>query len=377
MKIGIDVKTLSKRYTGIAVYVHEMLRYFAELDKKNEYFLFSNKDFSLDFDLPKNFHTVIYKSHIGSFGVMFKLPRLINAFHIDIFWGPEHIVPILKTNCKIVVTIHDLCALMHPELGSRFNAFLQRYFTIPSIRKSNSVIAISKSTAQDVIKLSGISKNKIEVIYNGDSPYNYKMHDFTESEIKTIRNKYDLQQPYFLFVGSIEPRKNIPTIIKAFNLYKNETGGNEKLVLAGGLGWKYKASLDAIKKSPYKNDIILTGYCSNMEREYFYRNAIVLLFPSLYEGLGLPVIEAFSVGLPVITADNSALHEVGGSYALYIPDATDYEGLACYMKQVTTISFDKRNSNSYEYKKWAHTFSRMKCAEQILELFNNLNMRSV
>ena len=369
MNIGVDVKSLSKAYTGIAVYVCEIIRYFNEIDCEDQFYLYSNKEIKLPFSLKDNFHIIVYSSRIGSFGVMFKLPALLKMHGIDVFWAPEHIVPLLPTKCKIVVTIHDLAVLVKPQLGTKFNAFLQRVFTIPSIRRADKVVAISKSTATDILKYANVSFDKIQVIYNGDSPYRNVVHDFTDDEEQEISKKYSLDEPYFLFVGTIEPRKNIPTIVKAFDLFKKQYGGKEKLVLAGGLGWRYKESMKSIKKSPYKNDIVLTGYCSALEKEYFYKNAIALVFPSLYEGFGFPILESFSLGTPVITARNSSLEEVGGMYAVYIDDALDSNGLKVRMYEVSCQNDPEKSS---QYKAWSKRFSRKVCASEMLNLFHNI-----
>lgn len=372
MKIGIDAKALSKRYTGVAIYLYSVIRYLTELDKNNEYVLFSNKEFSLDFELPKNFKKCIYRAKIGSFGVMFSLPKLIQSMKIDLFWGPEHIVPFTKS-CPTIVTIHDLAVLMDPSVGTYFNAFLQKVFTLPSIKRSDSVIAISESTANDVVRLANIKRDKIHVIYNGDSPYTYNLHQFSDEECKMIQNKYRLNLNYFLFVGSIEPRKNISTIVRAFNSYKLCEHNDAKLVLAGGLGWKYKKTLKTISDSPYKKDIVLTGYCSEMEREYLYRNAKALIFPSLYEGFGFPIIEAFSVGIPVIVSGNSSLPEVAGSLGYYIQNPYDVNGIVNYMKYIDNIPDNEKLQKAIAYKKWAASFSRLTCTKQILNLFNSYN----
>lgn len=183
MKIGIDAKSLSKKYTGIGTYVYDMIRYFNIYDKINEYYLFSNKEFELDFQLNKNFHKIIYPALIGSLGVMFKLPHLINKFGIDVFWGPEHIIPLLKSKAKTVVTVHDLALLRNPNWGSYYNTIIQKLFAVPSCRKSDCVIAISEATAKDVHSIMHIPTKKIKIICNGDSPYNYHTRHFTVEQI--------------------------------------------------------------------------------------------------------------------------------------------------------------------------------------------------
>lgn len=371
MNIGIDAKVLAKRRTGIGIYVEQIVKYFSLLDTEDEFYLFTNQNFTLNFDLGKNFHQVVVHPKLKSLGIIFCLDEYLKKYKIDVFWGTEHIVPWTNV-CKTVVTIHDLAVLMNPELGTRKNAIIQKLFTIPSCRRADKIIAISNSTKRDVIKLSSINEDKVEVIYNGDSPYNHGESNITTDQENTIRKKFNLYEKYFLFVSTIEPRKNVPTIIKAYNAFRSTVKESYKLVLAGGLGWRYEASLREIELSPYKEDIIMTGYCSDIEREFLYRNGECLLFPSLYEGLGLPIIEAMSVGLPVITADNSSLHEVGGDVAFYTKNAMDHEAIANLMVKVEGMTLTARNSIAERSKERAQTFSRKKCAEQTLQLIKSL-----
>lgn len=373
MRIGIDAKALSKRFTGIGVYVRELIRWFNEQDTKDEFFLFSNRDFKLDFPLNSNFHKIIYPARVGSWGVMFKLPKLLNDMGIDLFWGPEHCLPLLRCRCKKVVTIHDLAFLRNPGWGSLYNALLQNIMVRPVCRKADKVIAISQATARDIIEILHVDAQHIQVIYNGDSPYNHQLRNFSKEEIAEIRCKYKLPGSYFLFVGTISPRKNIPTIVAAYNRYRQKNRHQqEKLVLVGGLGWRYKKSLQAIKASPYKTDILMAGYCTDVEREFFYRNAQSLLFPSLWEGFGLPIVEAMSVGTPVITSRISSLPEVGGKHAFYTDNPKDADALCSLMEKVTYIPKEERIKLKCNIQEWSKCFSWEKCAMQTLELFKQV-----
>lgn len=373
MKIGIDAKSLSKRYTGIAIYVHEMVRYLNDIaSPTDDFYLFSNRDFKLDFTLRANFHKVIYHAPLGSMGVMFQIGRLISRLRLDLFWGTEHSIPLTPMHCKLVVTIHDLAVLRIPRIGGTYNTLLQRAFTTRCCRKADLVIAISKATAHDVHDIAGVPEERIKVIYNGDSPYNGKPSTLSPQESLAIREKFNLNSPYFLFVGTIEPRKNIPTIIKAFNHF-SQYYPNHKLVLAGGLGWRYKASLNEIENSPFNENIILTGYCTSKEREFFYRNATALLYPSLYEGLGLPILEAMSVGTPVVTSNVSSMPEVGGDAALYINNVYDYESLSQHMANLSQLSPSERDSLSRKCMDHARKFSRKDCAVEIYETLKKLS----
>lgn len=371
MRIGIDAKTLSKRYTGIAMYVSDMISYFAELDKDDEFFLYSNQPIQLSFTLPHNFHIIQYRAISGTLGLITSLPKILKKDKIDVFWGPEHCLPLGKQSFKRVVTIHDLAVLANYRLGTRYNYLIQRFIAVPSMKCADKVIAISKSTAKDVEKYVDLSK--IEVVYNGDSPYKYHLTDFKDEDLVEIFRKYEVApNSYFLFVSTIEPRKNIVTIINGYNEYKNRTGNGEKLVLAGGLGWRYSKIIKHIKRSPYVHDIVLTGYCSNLEREALYRNCICLVFPSIYEGLGLPLLEAMSVGKPVITSNVSSLPELGGDVAFYINGIYDSHDLSNKMEIVKEMSAEEKSIIYEKSIRQSKKFSKETCAKSILNIFQTL-----
>lgn len=371
MRIGIDAKCLSRRYTGVSIYVSEMVRYFAELDNEDEFYLYSNKLIELPFSLPCNFHVKYYKSFTGTLGVITSLPNLLKHDSIDVFWGTEHCVPLGRQRFKRLVTIHDLAVLSDYRLGTRYNYIIQRLMVIPSMKCADKIIAISQSTANDVAKYT--CRDKIEVIYNGDSPYTNHLTDYLDNEIQRVMQKYKItSENYFLFVSTIEPRKNIDTIIDGFNKYKYQSNSTMKIVFAGGLGWRYSKILKHINNSPYIEDVVFTGYCSNEEREILYRNCTCLVFPSLYEGFGFPVLEAMSVGKPVITSAVSSLPEVGGDVAYYIHDVYDSDELCNQMIKVTSLSTSEKETLSKRSKNRARLFSRKKCAEQLLELIKKV-----
>ncbi len=371
MKIGIDAKRLNGNFTGIAVYVSEMIRHFIELGKSDEFFLYSPKPIELNFSLPSNFHVVVYKSLSGTFGLITRLPSMLKKDGIELFWGTEHCIPLGKQPFKRVVTIHDLAVMHSHKLGTRYNYMIQRLIGIPSIKAADKIIAISKATAKDVEEY--VDKNKIEVIYNGDSPYKYKKRNFTKEKIASILNKWDINEyGYFLFVGSIEPRKNLITLIKAYSKFRQETNSRLKLVLAGSLGWRYNKILREINISSYKEDIVLTGYVTDEDRECLYKCSCALTFPSLYEGFGFPILEAMSLGTPVITSNVSSMPEVAGNCALFLNNIYDSTELSSLLKKVSNYSLEERQEIAIRNMEQSMKFSRKECAGSILRLFHSL-----
>ncbi len=372
MRVGIDAKVLSKPYTGIAVYLHSVLSWFQRLEPENEYILFSNRDF----DMPREWRScekVIYSTKLpASIKVCLGLEKVIDQYNIDIFWGPEHCLPYTKGNYKRVVTFHDIGVLINPKWGTRYNALLQKFMVKRSARIADLVVGISQSTCNDIIKYTHIDPKKVVCVNNGDSPYNGKEPTISEKDVNIVKKKYNIGDEYFLYFGTLEPRKNVVTIIKAYNEYRTTNPDqNQKLVLGGGLGWRYEPILKEIENSPYRTDIIRTGYIDEKAKEVLYRNALCFLFPSLYEGCGFPIIEAMSCGTPVITARNSSLPEVGGDVAFYIDDALDYRTMANLMVNIKELSRSERLELSKKCKTQALKFSRKECAKEILDEFND------
>ncbi len=319
MNIGIDARALSYSKAGIGTYLSEVLEYIAGNDDCNRYYLYTNKDIDCE-GLDERFVIRKYKSKIGTFGLRYIVPKMIKEDKIDVFWGPEHVLPKKEDDIKYVLTIHDLALFRLKKTAALYNEIINKIYCKKSAEQADSIIAISNSTKNDLVHLFGINPNKIPVIYNGVSlyPYSYVATRVSNSEFEPLSDKFGINQQYFLFVGTIEPRKNLVNAVKAFNLFKSKTGSPYKYVIAGGKGWRDKKIHQEIENSPYKNDIILTGYVSSKEKELLYRNALCLLFPSLYEGFGLPIIESLSVGTPVITSNVSAMPEVGGDVCEYV-----------------------------------------------------------
>lgn len=372
MTIGIDAKSLSRKHTGIAVYVKEVISWMQKIENGNEYILFSNAEFEMPEDWV-NCKKVIYRTYLpGSLFICFLLDGWMRKYHIDVFWGAEHCIPLSRCHFKKIVTIHDLAVTLHPGWGTNYNALFQRLFVSNCARASDAVAAISNSTKRDIIKFCGIDEKKIRVIYNGDSPYQYREKSFSEREENEIRRKFHIEGGFLLYCGTIEPRKNITGIVKAFNHFRANSLADVKLVLCGALGWKYKKIIGEIETSPYRDDIVMTGYVTETEKEFFYRNTIALLFPSHYEGFGFPILEAMSCGVPVITARNSSLEEVGGDAALYVDDEDDFEKISHLISLVEGFDDSRRKEAGMKGKIRARQFSRKICAEEMLSLFKSV-----
>ena len=367
-KIGIDAKVLCKKNAGIKTYLVNVIKYINSIDDDNEYYLYVNRDLDIDFPLSNKFHIRKYKSKVGTLGLITKVHKMIKKDQIDIFWGPEHVLPKKVKNVSYYLTIHDLTIFKIRGIGSLYNTIINKLFTKKSVKKADKVIAISKATKQDIVDLFHVSENKVEVIYNTKKlyAYHYVENRLINDDFKEVKEKFDINKDFFLFVGTIEPRKNIRSIIKAFNSFK-EKDNDCKLIIAGGNGWKTKKIYKEYEKSPFRDDIVFTGYVSSKEKELLYRNSLSLLFPSLYEGFGYPIIESLSVGTPVITSNVSSMPEVGGNVCHYVNNPLDYNEIC---KQMIAIlnSWKNKEVNELDLVKQSNIYNNDDYAQKTIEL---------
>lgn len=362
MKIGLDARPLvDSNPSGIGVYLIQNLKYIAKNDKNNQYYLYSNGKIFPHFHYPPNFHIRELRGKIGTLWVCYHLKKLLVEDNIDVFWGTQHILPLNVPKIRKVLTVHDLALLVNPKWGSYKNALMQNIFAKKSCKIANHIIADSQSTKKDLMQLLNCPVDKISVIYPGGAAEKKELQHF-ETQIK----KDTLKNNFFLYIGTLEPRKNLLTVITAFEiLVKNvENGEHMNLILAGSVGWKSKSLMQKIANSPCKAQIILPGYISESEKEVFLRNAHAFVFPSYYEGFGIPILEALSYGTPVITSHISSLPEVGGKAAFYLNQVENANELAKLMQQCLSLTVEQKEQVAQAGMKQNKMFSWGKCAEE-------------
>jgi glycosyltransferase involved in cell wall biosynthesis len=339
MKIGINARYVQRKiFTGIENYIYNLLLNLKKIDKKNKYYLFFEKDrqIPIKFSDNTNFKTIIPKfptrNQIERIALnQFSMNSYIKRARLDVFHEPFFTSPFFK-NCPTIITIYDISNYIHPEF---FNLKTKLYFNLlfpRSIKNSDHIITISKSSKEDIVNYLKVEPDKIEVIYAGID------NDFTkiisENKLGGVKIKYNISQDYILYVSFISPRKNLVNLIKAFNIFKKNTKEGVQLVIVGGKGWNSKKVFELVKSLKLENDIIFTDYVPKEDLIILYSYAILFIYPSIYEGFGLPTLEAMSCGCPVITSKLSSLPEVCGDAALYI-DPYDVEDIAAAILNLT------------------------------------------
>jgi len=330
MNIGIDARVLERRMTGIGRYLIDILKAIPSNALVSNCTLFSvNKISFEELDIPESSFRQINSGNynipqklFSPFWLNFVLPGLIERNKIDIFFSPNHLLPITKLKCKSIVVIHDLHHLTHKKNHSYFyRSYLN--FQLPySIMNADIVIAISESTKGDLIKYFNVDTSKIKVIYNTVDK-KFKPYSLTDLEYITIKKKLNLPGKYVLYLGVIENRKNILGILKTADIvYLKEP--DLKFLLVGRPGYGYKSIEKEILK---RKNVIYLNYIEEKDIILIYNLAFLFLFPSFYEGFGFPPLEAMRCGIPVLCSNIQALQEVVGNSG-FLRDAEDYNGFA-------------------------------------------------
>jgi glycosyltransferase involved in cell wall biosynthesis len=329
MRIGIDCRKFydvqQNIGAGIERYTYHLVRNLIRMDQHNQFVLFFYNDIS-----PETIHKV--KSHNARVKIVklirktsqiplwdnhIKFTGALNNEKLDLTLFPANAIPFFYKG-KSIVVVHDLAIYLHPEWFPDKQWFSTKVVVPRSLKRASIVVTVSQNTRDDVIKYFKINPEKIRVIHPGVVVKDYYLKD----EIDRVRKKYDIVNDYILFIGTVEPRKNILSLIKAFSnfIFENEESKVD-LILAGGKGWKFKTvfrELNDINKRLMNSRVKYLGKISNRERNILLKNCQAFVFPSYYEGFGFPVLEAMALGAPVVTGDNSSLREIAHDAALLV-----------------------------------------------------------
>lgn len=371
MKIGINARHLQNIDNGIVIYLLNLVLNLRKIDDRNEYTLFfgSKKNipqnifnFGFNYDIPKipadSQLLKILWAHLY-------LPYAINKHKIDVFHETTFISPVFK-KCPVVLTIYDLAYLYLPGCF----AFRQRlYFKTlisRSIRQSDLIIAISENTKKDIINDFNVPPERIRVIYGGVDDIFRPLVD--KNEIEEIKKIYKIKKDFILAVSLISPRKNMIRLIKAFKLLKDQKRIDIQLVIVGKKGWLYEDVFREAVSSGLEDDIIFCGHVPKEHLLLLYNAASVFAYPSLYEGFGLPVLEAMACGCPVVSSNTSSMPEVCQDTALLV-DPEDIEELS---ESLYKLFSDESLKNDLIGKGLANVkkFSWVKTAKETLLAYN-------
>ena len=359
----MDARLLSRQITGLGRYTWEVCRALSNI-KDVTLYLYSPSPIN---NSVSGLESVTIRTHSWNNGLLRQLwsesylPLWAKEDEIDVFWGPSHRLPrFLSSRIARVVTIHDLVWKLAKETMYPTTYFLEKIQMPVAVRKADLIVADTYSTRDSVITEFDVKPQNISVIpLAASNIQNIPSFDFLE--------KYDIDGLYFLFVSTLEPRKNLTRLLQAYDSLPLSIKGKMKLVIVGGKGWGEVNLLDTITQLDLTECVKVLGRVDDTVLATLYTNAQFLVMPSLYEGFGLPLVEAMSYGTPVLTANNSSMSEVTGNAGLLV-DALDVDSIADGLQEMITNN-ELRERLAKNAKLNASRFSWDESAKKLVTVF--------
>ena len=321
MKIAIDLTSIPSQKTGVGKYAIALIKALGKFDDENQYWIFVKRNQAEEFDpKKKNFHIILCNNILQSkilriLWEQFVLPVILLKKRIKLLHSIHYTTPLLFL-FKRITAFHDMTFFLFPKK----HTFTKRIFfqlIIPlSAKRSDRLIADSRSTKRDIQKILGVSMKKIDVVYGTVNPIYHPVENI--NAINGIKSQYKIKDRFILYVGTLEPRKNVVGLIRAYYKLVLEKGIKHQLVVVGKKGWGYQEIFKTAQDLNLDKKIIFTGYVPDNELVFFYNAADIFMYPSLYEGFGIPPLEALSCGTPTISSNISSMPEVVGNAGILV-----------------------------------------------------------
>jgi len=371
MKIGIDIRMIGKKRTGDEAVFFNLVKNLTAIDKTNQYFLFTDRDPKKDVNLAgeikklnlgQNFEIIFVKETNRFCWNFWYLPAYLRKNPIDVF-HTQYIAPFwLPKNVKLVLTIHDISFNHFPEYIKKSDLFFLKTLIPRSIRRADKIITVSESEKKNIIDFYGLSPEKVACAPNGVDFERFS-RAYSAEEKENVRKKYTLPEKFLLYIGTLQPRKNIPVAIEALKDL------DMPLVLVGNQkATNFDKKIDdSIGKYNLQKSVIFPGWIDEEDKSALLQMATCFIFPSLYEGFGIPVIEAMAAGTPVICADIPVLHEIGSGAALFC----DPKNSKDFAEKIHSVLSDENLRHNLIEKgiKVAKKYTWQKTAEKTLEIY--------
>ena len=379
MKVCLELQPYLKTKSGIGVYTYEISRCLEQISKDSinlQVFNFKNK---MDMNrkllgieankdecrvMPYSVYRRIWHYLPISYNSLFKQQG-------DIYHFFDYIVP-PRIRGKVVTTVHDMTYELYPETMQKTTLERIKKDINYSVERADKVITISESTKRDMMSILKISEEKIEIIPPGVDFERFNK-SYTALQVQGVKERYQLPENYILYMGTLEPRKNIESIVEAFALMKKESDHSVqkiKLVIAGKKGWLYESIFNKVRQLDIESEVVFTDFIEEEHKPIIYQLAKAFVFPSIYEGFGIPVLEAMAASVPVITSKVSSLPEVAGDAALLVAPK-DKEKIA---ESMYTLITDEASREQLRLRglKQARKFSWRASAEKLYHIYEEL-----
>jgi glycosyltransferase involved in cell wall biosynthesis len=371
MRIAVNTRfLLPGKLEGLGWYTHEIARRMVLAHPEDEFIFFFDRPYDPAFVYAGNVTPVTVfppARHPLLWYIWFEyaLPRALKRYRPDVFFSPDAYLS-LRSKTPTVMTVHDVLPLQHPEQVPWGPRAYYRHFLPKYIQRADTVVTVSEYTRSALLQEAPVSPEKVVVVYNGCREV---FRPLTATEQEAVRQKYTRGAPYFLYSGSIHPRKNVDRLIRAFDRFRSETGSNVHLILAGRPAWQTGPVQEAYEQSPYRASIHRTGYLPEAELARLMAAALALTYVSLGEGFGLPVLEAMCCDTPVICSDTTALPELAGNAALLV-NPTSIEAISNSLKKIYSDEIFRSNL-IIQGQKQRNQFTWSAAAEQIYGLLKS------
>lgn len=371
LHVGINGRSLFRQMTGVQHYAREVTRALCSLEPEGvDFTVFAGREGRREAEAGLPLATSFVPAGGPLRGMLWEqtlLKRMVKKARIEVLFNPGNVAP-LSSPVPSVVTVHDLAFLLFPQYFSRTFAAYYRQVIPRVITEARTVITVSESTRNDLVRLLDVPAEKIAVIPNGVSPA-FRQR-ILKKDLAEVRERYRLPENFFLSISSLEPRKNLQNLLKAYRLLPEEVTSACRLVLAGAGNRVFAdAGLEAELARIPGGRVHILGYVPSEDLPALYRLSTTLVYPSLYEGFGLPVLEAMAASTPVISSNRSSLPEVAG-HAAALVDPESVEELAAAMELIATDS-GTRNLLIERGKKRSAQFSWEKTAKKTLEVLKD------
>jgi glycosyltransferase involved in cell wall biosynthesis len=370
MRISIDARLSYYVQAGITQYTLNLIRALAGLDRENEYLIFQRRPDPQTIVSQENFRRVSLwaPTHHPLEQYMLGVELLFQG-KMDVVHCTDFIPPFYYRGAT-VITVHDLNFLLYPHFLTRQSA---RYYGLidRAVRQATHIIAVSEATKRDLVRLTGTPETKISVIYEAAEPVYYPIHD--QKVLARIHNKYHLPEQFILFVGTIQPRKNLPTLIRAFQSLIEGYRTQADLAIVGKSGWLYDDVHQLVEDLDLKDRVHFLGRVPAADMPHLYNASQMLVLPSYYEGFGLPPLEAMACGVPVIVSDTSSMPEVVGDAALRVAPE-DEDGFTVAMWRFLTDDALRADMIGKGLRR-VECFSWERAAQETLEVYRKVAER--
>lgn len=335
MNIAVNTRfLLSNTLEGYGYYLKEMLGRLVANHPEHQFIFIFDRPYSNEFVQAPNITPVVAgppARHplLWKWWYDIRIPAVLKKYKADVFLSCDGFCS-LTTSVPQCLVIHDLAFLHHPSFIYRSHLLYYKRYTPKFLKKASSVVTVSQFSKDDIVSKYRTDPAAIDVIYNAARS---SMHPLSWQEKQSVNHEYTGGKNYFIYAGSIHPRKNLVNLLKAFSIFKKRQKSDWKLVIAGRAAWQSRKFMDSISSYKYREDLVMTGYTDDQKLAQLIGAAYAMVYPSLFEGFGMPVVEAMQAGVPVITSKGSAMQEIGGDAALYA-DPNDHKDIADKMMRV-------------------------------------------